>query len=351
MRRRGGIAIVAAALVTMSRARADEHPDATPALVVILSPSHDAFGRRVAAELESLGLRAEILDPGDEPASRASLETSARRAGAVAAVRSVPSERGIEVWITDRITGKTVLRELPIGDDGPEDEGASALRTVELLRASLLEITLPDRAPGDIPPPSDLRTKMKLDSRPATSKRPATHPKAAPPTLRSSLSPALLLSPGGFSPAATLEVGVEWLASPHIGPFLFGGIPLSGSETVRDEGSADLDVALMGWGLRFAFATPASRWVPALDVGLAAVSLQTSGSSERLVERSESVLVLAPISRAGLAVAVTPTLRIRADVLVGAVVQGVSVRFGGREVATWGAPFVMPALGADWGWF
>ncbi len=96
-----------------------------------------------------------------------------------------PSERGVEIWIADRVTGKTVLREM--ADDGgtPDRDAALALRAVELLRASLLEVGLPAPPPGEVPATPEIREKLRVrapDTPPAPAQRPS-------PALHLSLAP------------------------------------------------------------------------------------------------------------------------------------------------------------------
>src|SRR6185436_2860745 len=55
---------------------------------------------------------------------------------------------GTEVWVADRITGKTVIRDL-VGatpESGPDDV---ALGAIELLRASLMELHSPTAPPSE----------------------------------------------------------------------------------------------------------------------------------------------------------------------------------------------------------
>ncbi len=199
---RSSLAAFGAGAAPAAIARADEAPAAAPSIVAILCAPGDRFGQRVVAELESLGFVAVVVDPGSEPLSRASLELSARRAGAMAAIRAVPSERGIEVWIADRVTGKTVLREAHGRRRPPDRDAALALRVVELLRASLLEVALPTRPAGRGAAArrgardTKLRAQMSLPAPDALVARPA-------PTLRLALAPGVLLSPGGVGPAAS----------------------------------------------------------------------------------------------------------------------------------------------------
>ena len=58
----------------------------------------------------------------------------------------------------------------------------------------------------------------------------------------------------------------------------------------------------------------------------------------------------APFVRLGLACAVTPLFRLRADVLAGVITQGTSIQLAEHQVASWGQPFVLPAAGVDFGW-
>ena len=73
------------------------------------------------------------------------LEARARAANAVGAIRITGSGSGsVEMTILDRATGKTVSRHLAIAT--PSDPASAELvatRTVELLRASLMELEAP----------------------------------------------------------------------------------------------------------------------------------------------------------------------------------------------------------------
>ncbi|MEP7125630.1 MAG: hypothetical protein ABJE95_32165 [Byssovorax sp.] len=338
-----GATLIAAASLA-PRARADDAPAPAAATIAVLCARGDRFGLRLVAELESLGFRAAVLDPSTEPASRASLEASARRAGAIAAIRAVPSERGVEVWIADRVTGKTVLRDLANDRGTPDLDDALALRVVELLRASLLEITLPTPSRGEVPATPEIREKMSVPE-------PAPSPPRSPPTLRLALAPGLLLSPGGFGASASLTLGLDWMPSDHLGVCALAAIPLTSARISNAAGSADLTVVLAGGGARFLFLSPESAWSPSADVGLLAVSLHSAGiANAGFVASSPSAVTAAPFARLGLAFAPVPTLRLRADVLAGVVVPAVAINFAAREIATWGQPLVLSSVGVDFGW-
>jgi hypothetical protein len=327
-----------------SIARADDPSVVATSTIAVICAPGDRFGLRLVAELESLGFRAVVLDPSAEPASRASLEASARRAGAIAAIRAVPSERGVEVWIADRVTGKTVLRDLANDRGTPDVEDALALRVVELLRASLLEIALPVPSRGEVPATPEIVEKMSVSL-------PKAVEVAAPPRWRLSLAPGLLLSPGGFGGSASLALGLDWMPSDHVGVFALAAIPLTGAHIARPQGSADLTILLAGGGVRFLPASATSAWIPSIDLGLAAVSLRSAGTANPgFVASSPSAVTAAPFARLGLAFAPLPRLRLRADVLAGLATPGITVQFAQHEIATWGAPLVLSTVGVDFGW-
>ncbi|WP_437275216.1 hypothetical protein WME90_28685 [Sorangium sp. So ce375] len=341
-------ATLAAGASLAKGASADETQSEAPSTIAVLCAPGDRFGLRVIAEIESLGFRAELLDPAAAPASRASLEASARAVGAIAAIRAVPTERGVEVWITDRVTGKTVLREMV--DDGgtPDRDAALALRAVELLRASLLEVALPAPPPGEVPATPEIREKMRVPS-PAAPPPPAER---ASPALRLSLAPGVLLSPGGFGAAVDIHLGLAWMPSEHVGAIGFAAIPLTSPRIERPQGSADLSVLLAGGGARFLLAARASPWAASADLGLAAVSLWSTGVASAGFRASGSAAVaVSPFASFGLSFALTPTFRLHAAVLASGVLQGVSVQFAQHETATWGKPFILSSAGIELGLF
>jgi hypothetical protein len=333
-------------------ARAEE---ARSIIAVVCAPG-DRFGLRLVAELESLSFAAVVVDPGDAPASRASLEASARSAGAIAAIRAVPSEHGVEVWIADRVTGKTVLRA--VGGEGslPEPDAALALRAVELLRASLLEVALPTPPTGEVPATPDIRGRVKMALLPlpppvAPPAREAPPPQEAP-VFRIAIGLGVMASPGGLGPAAALDLGVAWMPSEHFGATLFAVIPLSRPDVQGTPGSVDLAAGLGGVAARFLLTTRASRWAPTIDAGLAVVGLGSKGvANAGYTATSVFAATAAPFVRIGLAFAPTPTFRVRADVLGSVVVEGVSVELATHEAATWGRPMGLLSAGVDVGLF
>jgi hypothetical protein len=354
--------------------------------VAIVSAVDDTFGLRVRAELEALGFDARITPADPDPPSRESLEAAARAVGGIAAIRGVATTDGVEVWIADRVTGKTVLRRMvtqaqPAAGDAASRDGALAIRVVELLRASFLETLLPSAPRGEVPATRDLGEKLKLRESVAPladaplpvaplppSPSPATPPPApplpassllgatplaAPPSVRLSLAAGAFLSPGGFPATLALDLALSWMPSDHVGGMIFAAFSPSPPEVSHGGSSAELSSVLAGAGARFVFTPPTSRWVPWADLGVDAVVVTSRATTTAagFTQSSATAATPAPFGRLGLAFALTPLVRLRADVLVNVVAQGVTVQFGSTGVATWGRPIAAPTLGVDFGWF
>jgi hypothetical protein len=333
--------LLALACTFARAARADK----TRPTVVIVCPPDDRFGLRVRAELDSLGFQTVVTGEEAGPASRVSLEGAARRAHAIAAIRGVPADGGVDVWIADRVTGKTVLRHVESEPGSPDREAALAIRAVELLRASMLETSLPRRPPGEVPAGVEIRERLQV---PALAR-------SVPPEVRVAVGLASVAwSPGGFGTASSFALDLGVMPSEHVGVFATGAASLTSPE-IRNPalGSATLSLVVAGVGARFVFTPRESTWEPFADAGVAAVLLrsQGTGASAGLVVGVATGAAAAPFTRVGLAFAATPSVRIRADLLVGVIGQGVSVQIGDKPAASWGLPFLLPSLGIDLGAF
>ena len=127
-------------------------------MVVVFEPHTEAMSQRLRQEIEALGFE---VDLKREESSFASLESLALEARAVAAIRVHPLQAGgVEMTVLDRATGKTVHRELAKVDavDAAGDE-LVATRTVELFRASLMELNADHPSRGAVrPSPPDRKS-------------------------------------------------------------------------------------------------------------------------------------------------------------------------------------------------
>ncbi|XXX81575.1 hypothetical protein WMF30_22725 [Sorangium sp. So ce134] len=324
-----------------------------PRIVVVAPAKEDRVSLRLQAELRALKFEVPEVEIAADPPSRERLEEVARDKDAVAAVRIAPSSDGVEVWLVDRMTGKTVLRELVTDDTRSSSGGAAlALRVVELLRASLMELDAPRHPAGEVAPPPLIRELMA----PPRADTPAPAPGAdlSPPrrgAFSIELGPALLFSPGGMGPWGLLSAAAHYEPSEEVGASVFALIPVVSSRASGPEGVATARVGLVGAGISGVVAPSGSPWRFAVGAGVSAVWMRLEGrSSDRYQGSTEDLLTAAPLLRAGLGAAITPRLRVRADALCGVAILVPVVKFAGRHVATWGVPLIAPSLGLELVW-
>jgi hypothetical protein len=112
-------------------------------------PREAGVFRRLEAELRLAGFEIVQHDVSGTVA-RSVLDTLAQQQKAFAAVALTEAGRSIDVWIEDRLTGKTLIRTLVAADDA-----VIATRAAELLQASFVELTL--RLPSQPVPPEVTR--------------------------------------------------------------------------------------------------------------------------------------------------------------------------------------------------
>jgi hypothetical protein len=112
---------------------------------------------RLRGELIAAGFDAQVTELTLGADVRASLEKLAPPAGtaATALVAVVASDPGsADLWVIDRVTGKTVVRRVNAGGaDAPRVAEVLAVRAVELLRASFLELATAAPPSVEAPPP------------------------------------------------------------------------------------------------------------------------------------------------------------------------------------------------------
>jgi hypothetical protein len=217
-------------------------------VALVRSSSSDPFLReastRVRAELLDAGFEVVEVDraPGDP---RSEVENAAPTASSFAtvAMNRAPNGAFADVWISDHLTGKTVVRRLEVGA-GPNATAVLAIRALELLRASLLEVAA--KGPPSEPPISTPNDVMKWIA-PVLPAAPVT------PLLQGSALGLGALALHGLS-GIGLAVGPTASFSHGIGP-LFGRVtvagPLVGPELHAVAGSAtirqELAALAVGW--------------------------------------------------------------------------------------------------------
>jgi hypothetical protein len=167
-------------------------------------PALDALTKMLALELRADGVEDVVLAAAATPSSEAnSLATIELRVESCE-----PSAPAITVDIEDAATGKRVGRRIPLGDVLPVARSrAFALAVAELLRASWLELAMPDAPPAPIQVPKVVRD--------AVARRIAFAAPAAPPPTAT--------SPSSIGRALELSLAVAWRDFPGTHTALYGG--------------------------------------------------------------------------------------------------------------------------------
>jgi hypothetical protein len=329
-------AVLACALAAPQAARAES--GATLVAIVTAEPNA-SLTRRVRAELEGLGLDVIVLKPPDEGSpSRAPLEQAARSVGAVAAVRLIASSEGkVEVWVADRVTGKALVRELDAPGSGASD-AAVAVGSVELLRASLMELHSGEPPHGDAPASEKIQS-MALASSPTLAR------------LGLEAGGGAELGVRGLGPSADAGVGLWVRIASRLGLRLVAHASVSPAHEVTPSGAVDTRSQLFGALASWDFVDASSRWIPSVAAGMSAAHVSTSGTaSPPFVSATEARWCPAPVARVGLALSLSPGLRLRADGLAALTLPPVHITTPTAAVGWWGAPALFASLGVEVLW-
>ncbi len=318
--------LVVVGLLQLSAPSVRAAPQETTAIharrAAVLVDDDDPLARRIAAEFEFLGFEPVLVD-GEPPQDPSQLEAVARSQRAALAVLVVEHAGDVELWLADRITGKFVIRHLRLGEQ--EATRTVAVRVVELLRASLLELERDPDPPGREAPTS-------------AASRAALRP--ARPRFGATLGAAVVGAGGGLGPAAQLRATFRWMPHRNVGWQIGGAAPLSAARVRADEGEARVRVGWVTSGLRVALRPDAATVRPDLSMVAGVVALGMTGAARAPYTSGRDVVVtgIAEVS-AGLEFAVSSRVRLRVAAAVGSCFTRPEVRFAGRTVAWWCLPY------------
>jgi hypothetical protein len=197
--------------------------------------------------------------------------------------------------VIDRVTGKTVLREVPTPT--PRDDALLATKTVELLRASLLEIDVPGFQAAEVPAPPAARRLLP-----------------APAPARG----AVLVGAGPAFGGSVGTMGTLWIGAQHRAwRFLWTGLrlglPVGRPTREGPEGTATIALS------EALAALEAAPWrdhrvSPALGLVVGGSWLRAAGSAQApYVSRTADVFSLAVGGRAAVSARLVGPVRLRLD--------------------------------------
>jgi hypothetical protein len=324
-----------------SLAQTQQSADSRRIVLLLADAPGDPFVARIKAEISSLGLDVLVRPP------KGAIEASARAAHAVAAVRMLPSRNGIEVWMADATSGRSLLRQTIVDEDpGGPNQNVVALQTAELLRTSLFPRQTSEPPKPDVP----------------ASEAPVVHePPAAPLTPRSSSESALsgslgvLYGAGGATPSFQAGLSYRHLWNRVFGVAISASAPIVRGTMTGTEGSADVGAIIAGAGPVARFSSEQGRLALTLGLGGAFVAVLSKGHptpevGPQLISNSSTAYTGLGYASVAFDWRLSSWFGLGVSGLAGATTSRVHVRFAGNDAGTWGIPVLAAALFGEVAW-
>jgi hypothetical protein len=299
--------------------------------IAIVGPADAAVTMQLDAELQLLGFEVVRADaPQDADAQR--LRALARELDVAATIVVDAHGTAMDLWVVDRVTGKTLIRSVALGDADSEDAArVAAVRAIDLLRYSFREIETDVPLPESEVAPSPVVRRVLRPAR---------------PTFAIAVAPAVAGSAGGLG--ATGHAAIAFEVRPHrvFGFQIRGLVPVVGARVEAEGGSARVHPGWIAAGPRFAFVRPDRVVQPSAGIAVGAAFVGMRGVAPPPFEgRRDHVVSALFEADVAIAIAVQRRLRIWCDAGIAVAVPRAGVRFVGRRVAAWGLPVGTGALG------
>jgi hypothetical protein len=301
-------------------------------IVLIADEPSDPVVARLSRDLQGLGFGVVVLSATPENTGDVNaLERTTRSLGGLAGVRVLPDGRGSALWVLEPSTNRSVTRELTGLADAEADPNEVALGTMELLRASMLEL--------HPPPPEPIRHVEPTAPPPPPVEAPA----------RLSLSGAFAAELGLRSVgASTATVWSMWLRlGGCFGVRGFTALPLSSEHARVAEGKVEVRPTLVGVGL--SCSGERAGWLtPRVGLGFVGAHIETRGiANSPSLNRQAAVWLGGGYGLLGIATRLTRDVSLNLDATGIVLPTPASILVQQREVGTWGAPGALLSLGLE----
>lgn len=330
---RTALALVLALASVLGTTSASAAPP-RPWVLVVVSPETQPLSRRLQQEIEALGLRVRVVTSDQLPPS----ELEAAGAAARAVIHLETGTEGVELSIADRQTGGSSSWHLGAASDA--DPGANELlatRTVELLRARLLEIAHVEEQPPPRPEPAP----------------PSPAPKAPAPAATSGQHLAVWVGPTAlysatFRPGASLQGALVWMPVSRFGLTLNALAPLAPPHLGSPQGSVDAYASIYRAGLVLEAVDPRGPVALRLAGGIELARLRLQGHAQSPYRaHADDFWLGAPWVSLAPRFRLSSSLRVLAEVALAWPSPTTVVRIVEREAARWGSPLGTASLGLE----
>jgi len=309
------------------------HGEERHKILVLLEQTSPAFLPRLRAELGSSGFGVAVVKPSTFPPSRSEIEQLAQQEGSTAGLSLIEAGSGMEIWVVDRITAKTVFREVILGLYDPrEAPEVIAIRVVETLRATLMEVEHPRATAVEALPAPEI--DVLANNRPSR--------------FALAVGGGAVFSPGGLAPIANLGLSLTWAVTPRF-HFALDGLLTPGRTKLRGpEGETSVGLYFGGGSLGFWLTDPVAPVRLRLGAGAWASIMTLSGEPAASYVNTQTQIVTAvPHLDLGIRVSLTRRLGLNLGFSGGVSAPAASIHFAGREAATWGRPLLLGNLALE----
>jgi hypothetical protein len=309
--------------------------------VVVVHSGRDELAVRLAAELSAQGFRPVPTETIRE-AGIEEMRAIASAHHAVAVMQIAGEGSRVSVWRCDPAGRLTRLQDVVVPQNKTDTPTLLAFKSVELLRASLLDL-----------PSSGGRSFEETEKQPPRSGGASRVSDAREPSrdrLRLALQPAVTYGFGGLLPAAHIGAGARGRLWRRLGFTLLGLIPTAPMRIDEPEGSARVLAGALLPGLEVALMPPGRTLALSLGAGAGALFLRMKGTAAEPNEsRSVRVVAVLPYLAVALSWALSDIIRLRTDLALGWAAPRPVVRMLDRDVAAYGAPLLGAMVGLEAG--
>jgi hypothetical protein len=374
-------------------ARTAAHAEGASLVTVVRAPRPgpivDEATTRLTAELRAAGFTVRVVEGTPGVDGRVQVEGASaakggggKADGSFATIAILETDRGAaaDVWVADHVTKKTLVRRVDVATaDLPNGASDLAVRSAELLRASLLEIrgsTAPTSAlPADLshwldrplapiaapPAPAPALTSppaeafsLPVRSQPAAAV-PSSHKRPLPAETRAPAAPAkghvsfeaafgVLAGGSGAVPQPVLRLGLELPITLALRATV--APPAAAITRSAAAGSVALRQTAAALGLTYTYPFEHARLYPMVALGAGLYHLRVDGeASPPYRGEHHTALTGALTLGAGLGVRLTPNLMARAELDLFAITKQLVVTIVDKEAWRAGRPMFLPSLG------
>lgn len=322
-----------------------------PLRVAVATTLHrEAIGIRLGAEIAELGYTAVPISP-DDTHDGAVLAASLQKNDAVAALVLDDEGDGLVACVVERASMHRTCRQVTSRNE-PLDDGAIATRSVELLRALIIE----DASANAAPSPAQTDSGSKTSTLVTPSQNPVAPP--PPPRIRKSIV-AARLGGGIFATSGTpaeiiAGVGLEWLALTHGALSLDASLPVTGATITRTAGSATVRVSTLT--LHADARMHVRRFEGELGAGVGVMWLQANGvvapSAGAPINQGVDASLLDPLValHAAGVFFLDRAIALRLDVIGAYGLNRAVIRFVSQDVAEVARPMMTSTLSLSIAW-